>query len=107
MLEVIGKANREITIKDCLSMTSGLPYNCDPDQSSKDVAKVFDELDKRLYSDNPMTTLEMVKKLGGCHLAFQPGEQWRYGTSADVLESAIIWMPKLLLNQVVQDSSQQ
>lgn len=68
MLEVIEKANREITIKDCLSMTSGLPYNCDSDQSSKDVAKVFDELDKRLYSDNPMTTLEMVKKLGGCHL---------------------------------------
>lgn len=83
------KAIREITIKDCLSMTSGLPYNCDPDQSSKDVARVYDELDKRLYSDNPMTTLEMVKKLGGCHLAFQPGEQWRYGTSADVLGAVI------------------
>lgn len=96
MLEVIEKANREITIKDCLSMTSGLPYNCDSDQSSKDVAKVFDELDKRLYSDNPMTTLEMVKKLGGCHLgicnhmdaeiSFESGGAGHFSTIEDYKE---------------------
>lgn len=82
-------ANRQITVKDCLSMTSGLPYNCDPDASSKDVAKVFEELDKRLYSENPMTTVEWAKKIGGCRLAFQPGEGWRYGVSADVLGAVV------------------
>lgn len=82
-------ADRKVTIKDCLSMTSGLPYNCDPDPASKDAAKVFEELDSRLYSENPMPTLEVISKLGEGRLAFQPGEGWRYGLSADVLGAVI------------------
>lgn len=82
-------ANRKVTIKDCLSMTSGLTYNCDPDPASKDAAIVFDELDKRLYSDNPMTTLEAASKLGEGRLAFHPGENWRYGVSADILGAVV------------------
>ena len=34
--------NRQVTVKDCLSMTSGLTYNCDPDPASRDVALVYD-----------------------------------------------------------------
>ena len=82
-------ANRKVTIKDCLSMTSGLVYNCDPDPASKDAARVFDELDRRLYSNNPMTTLEAASKLGEGRLAFQPGESWRYGVSADILGAVV------------------
>lgn len=82
-------ANRQVTIKDCLSMTSGLPYNCDPDPASRDAASVFDELDRRLYSDNPMTTMEAASRLGEGRLAFQPGESWRYGLSADILGAVI------------------
>lgn len=82
-------ANRKVTIKDCLSMTSGLTYNCDPDPASKDAARVFDELDKRLYSNNPMSTMEVASKLGEGRLAFQPGESWRYGVSADILGAVI------------------
>lgn len=82
-------ANRQVTIKDCLSMTSGLAYNCDPDPASRDAALVYDELDQRLYSDNPMTTMEMALKIGKGRLAFQPGEAWRYGTSADILGAVV------------------
>lgn len=81
--------NRQVTIKDCLSMTSGLPYNCDPDPASRDAALVYDEIDQRLYSDNPMTTMEMATKMGKGRLAFQPGEAWRYGTSADILGAVV------------------
>lgn len=81
--------NRPVTVKDCLSMTSGLAYNCDPDAASRDVALVYDELDRRLYSDNPMTTMEMALKIGQGRLAFQPGEGWRYGTSADILGAVV------------------
>lgn len=82
-------ADRQVTIKDCLSMTSGLTYNCDPDPASRDAALVYDELDQRLYSDNPMTTMEMAQKMGQGRLAFQPGEGWRYGTSADILGAVV------------------
>ena len=81
--------NRQVTVKDCLSMTSGLAYNCDPDPASRDAALVYDELDQRLYSDNPMTTMEAARKLGQGRLAFQPGESWRYGTSADILGAVV------------------
>ena len=52
-------------------------------------ALVYDELDRRLYSDDPMTTMEMASKLGQGRLAFQPGECWRYGTSADILGAVV------------------
>lgn len=81
--------NRQVTIKDCLSMTSGLPYNCDPDPASRDAALVYDELDRRLYTDNPMTTMEAAMKFGQGRLAFQPGESWRYGISADILGAVV------------------
>lgn len=82
-------ANRQVTVRDCLFMTSGLVYNCDPDPASRDTALVYEELDKRLYSDNPMTTMEAALKLGQGRLAFQPGEGWRYGTSADILGAVV------------------
>lgn len=81
--------SRQVTIKDCMSMTSGLPYCFDTDNSSRDVRKVFDEMDQRLYSDNPMSTLEFAEKIGCCRLAFQPGTSWRYGVSADILGAVV------------------
>lgn len=81
--------NRQVTVKDCLSMTSGLAYNCDPDPASRSAALVYDELDRRMYSDDPMTTMEMASRLGQGRLAFQPGESWRYGTGADILGAVV------------------
>lgn len=83
------RVKRSITVKDCMNMTSGLPYGDDPDVASRDVGAVFRELDRRLYSENPMTTVEFAERLGGCRLDFQPGEGFRYGTSADVLGAVV------------------
>lgn len=82
-------ANRPITVKDCMNMTSGLTYGYDLEEANQDVMKLFGEVDERLYSEEPMTTLEFARKLGKCRLVFQPGEQWRYGTSADVLGAVV------------------
>lgn len=80
---------REVTIKDLLSMTGGLVYPGDGNLADKGTKKLFSEVDLRLLGDNPMTTMEMMNELGKCPLAFQPGELWRYGTSADVLGAVI------------------
>lgn len=82
-------ATKPVTVKDCMCMTSGLPYGTDPDISSQDVGCVFDEMYERLYSDNQMSTVEFAIKLGNCRLDFEPGTAWRYGTSADVLGAVI------------------
>ena len=80
---------REVTIKDLLSMTSGMPYGDCPNKAGEEVAAVFGEIDQRLYENNPMTTLEIANQLGKCSLSFQPGEMWQYGTSADILGAII------------------
>jgi CubicO group peptidase (beta-lactamase class C family) len=91
MVEESGRlvsVNRDVNIKDLLSMTSGLVYPGE-DKAGQDTAKVFLEMDQRLLGNHPMGTLEAMNKLGECALAFQPGTSWQYGTSADVLGAII------------------
>lgn len=79
---------REMIIKDLLSMTSGLVYGGNH-RAGKDTEALFKEIDYRLLGDSPMSTIEAMNKLGRCTLAFQPGTSWEYGTSADVLGAVI------------------
>ncbi|WP_163193043.1 serine hydrolase domain-containing protein [Clostridium thermarum] len=78
----------EVTLKDLLSMTSGLVYPGDH-RPGQETGEVFKEIEGRLFTDNPMTTLEAVNKLGKCPLLFHPGTYWEYGTSADVFGAVI------------------
>lgn len=83
-------AKRWMTVRDLLAMTSGLPYGGDPScTASMEAQAVFEELDSRLYGENPMSTMELAERLGQCGLAFHPGDDWRYGTSADILGAVI------------------
>ncbi len=81
-------AEREVTIKDLLSMTSGLVYEGNS-RAGQDTEALFQEIDSRLLGDSPMGTVEAMNKLGKCALAFQPGTSWQYGTSADVLGALV------------------
>jgi len=90
-LEVDGKTvpvEREIMIKDLLSMTSGLVYGGET-PAGRSTEKILEELKSRLYSDSPMNTLEAINRVGASPLAFQPGSYWEYGISADVLGALI------------------
>ncbi len=79
---------REVNLKDLLSMTSGLVYG-GVDRAGKETEALFREIDDRLFGDSPMGTIEAMNKLGKCALAFQPGAAWMYGTSADVLGAVV------------------
>ncbi len=76
-------------VYDLLRMTSGLVYPDETTAAGRQAAVVFDEMDRRLYTKDAMTTREAADKLAGCTLAFEPGSSWRYGTSADVLGAVI------------------
>lgn len=79
---------REVTLHHLLSMTSGLVYGGE-DPAGKATEALFEEVDKRLLGEDPMGTVELANRLGKCPLAFQPGTDWRYGTSADVLGAVV------------------
>ncbi len=78
-------ASREITIQDLLNMRSGLPYpNCF-NQTQKDTASFFGEMETRRDGDDPVDTMEFCRRMAGIPLEFDPGTQWDYGVSADIL----------------------
>ncbi len=81
-------AEREMIIKDLLSMTSGLVYE-GTNKAGQETEALFQEIDERLLSDTPLGTVEAMNKLGQCTLAFHPGSSWQYGTSADVLGAIV------------------
>ena len=81
-------AQRDLLVKDLLNMTSGLSYPGE-DAAGQEAGAVFREIDERLYTDMPLTTMEIAEKLGNCALAFHPGQQWMYGSSADILGAVI------------------
>ncbi|MBQ7839852.1 MAG: beta-lactamase family protein [Lachnospiraceae bacterium] len=86
---VVKPCTRPLRVHDLLQMTSGLAY---PDANSavgRETGIVFEEADRRLYTDNPMTTVEIANALAKCPLSFEPGTSWQYGTSADVLGAVI------------------
>lgn len=81
-------AKKEITIKDLFCMTSGLTYDGTSCPSEEKVGellkKLYQEFDKKSCS-----TRDFVKQIAEIPLAFEPGEQWRYGLSHDVLGGLI------------------
>lgn len=82
------KSSTQISIKDLLNMTSGIPYPGNG-PAPEQVGSVFWELITRLHGDNPMTTAEFSKRIGACDLCFEPGERFMYGSSADILGAVV------------------
>jgi CubicO group peptidase (beta-lactamase class C family) len=77
------RANREITIIDLLTHTSGLSYTFlagDRLEPLYREAKVCDGL-----ASADCTLAENVRRLAGLPLKHQPGTAWEYGLSTDVL----------------------
>lgn len=81
-------AEREVTIKHLLSMTSGLVYE-GADRAGQDTLAVFREIEGRLFGNEPMSTMDVANRLGACALKFQPGQSYEYGSSADVMGAVI------------------
>lgn len=96
------KASQQITVKDLLNMTSGIPYPGDT-PSGQQVGSVFWELNERLHSDNPMTTAEFARKIGSCDLSFNPGDMFMYGASADILGALIEQVSGKTLGKFMED----
>lgn len=82
-------ANREITIWDCLNMTSGIPYPNQETEPGRRMDEVFLRLISRREQGENVDTMEWMKEVAKVPLCFQPGEKWMYGFSADVLGAVV------------------
>lgn len=81
--------NREVLIRDLLTMTSGLVYPADWSESCKQMAILFDKNTELIKQGGGMSTVEFCNEMGKIPLVCEPNTSWIYGTSADVLGAVI------------------
>lgn len=79
----------EVTIRHLLNMTSGLCYPDDWFPAGREMSKLYAKLDEEYKAGAPSDTMTYADLIGQQPLAFQPGEKWLYGTSADILGAVI------------------
>ena len=80
---------RPVMIRDLLNMTSGLCYPGTDNEAELASDVLFQEMMSKLGTPEALTTEQFAERMGNCPLAFQPGSNWQYGTSADVLAAVI------------------
>lgn len=93
-------AKREVTIKDLLTHTSGIDY---PVIGSKEMTAIYAKANipsgLGVFNDNLEDEMNQLAQLP---LAFQPGTQWRYGLSVDVLGAVIEVITKTSLEDFLR-----
>ena len=78
-----------IKIRDLLNMTSGIPYPGDEREGGEGMSALWGRLDRSIREGKPLTTQEFAREAGSQPLMFPAGEQWMYGSSADILGAVI------------------
>jgi CubicO group peptidase (beta-lactamase class C family) len=78
-----------LTVRNLLTMTSGLVYPSSANAAGQASARIYADLEGRLRTDHEMTTREFARRFAAAPLHFQPGSHWEYGTSADILGAVI------------------
>ena len=91
-------AKRSVTIKDLLSMQSGLTYEGRANQTETDINDMSD----RLRKTNGFTCREHVKELSKIPLLFDPGEGFYYGYSHDIIGALIEVLSGLSLSEYMR-----
>lgn len=79
----------EVSIGHLLNMTSGLCYPDRGTPAGDAMADLYDEICEEVNAGKPVDTMGYANRIGERPLAFQPGDRWMYGTSADILGAVI------------------
>jgi CubicO group peptidase (beta-lactamase class C family) len=85
----IKKAQKQITVKDLLNMTSGIVYSGDFGEAERLMTKIYREARTQSQSGILKSNTDICNKLAEAGVAFEPGEGFRYGHSADILGGVI------------------
>ncbi len=95
---------RPVQVRDLFSMTSGLCYPGEATPAERAMARLFADFSAEEAAGRQPDTLTLAKRIGQQPLAFQPGEKWMYGTSADVLGAVIEAVSGKPLDEYMRES---
>ena len=88
----VEKCTRPLIIQDLLNMTSGISYGGETDEAHKNISKLIyapGGLNESVLGTNNITTQDVAKKISEGPLSFEPGTDYEYGMSADVMGAVI------------------
>jgi CubicO group peptidase (beta-lactamase class C family) len=97
VFQIDGQGNRAIvpaarpnTLKNLLTMTSGIPYYHPGRSLSTDLlGEVWARMDAGTAAGKPWNTAKMMDEIGRTPLQFHPGEKFQYGLGIDVIGGVI------------------
>ncbi len=86
-----GRVNalRSVTLRDLMNMAGGTVYPGNGTDAERQSAALFDEVIRKLGTDKEIGTVELASRIGENDLDFQPGENFKYGTGADILGAVV------------------
>lgn len=79
----------ELKLIHLLTMTSGIPYANNCNESVRGAAALFDKVISGQHDGTPVATADFARMAADIPLMFAPGTMWDYGISADVLGGII------------------
>ena len=102
------RASRPILIQDLLNMTSGYTYGAWSEDSPLGehlTSRLIAELneDEAEGGENKITTREVAKCLASIPVSFEPGTDYNYGLSADILGAVIEEVSGMLLSDFMRE----
>lgn len=99
--EGLVEAKHEILVRDLLNMTSGIVYPGD-DGAGLAMQELFDKVQMDIGDGREISTRGLIKLVAKQPLAFEPGTQWRYGFSTDVIGAIIEVVSGMSLGEFYQ-----
>ncbi len=94
---------RPVQVRDLFTMTSGLPYPGEEEPAERAMTALYGQLKQEMMDQSPLSTIAAANRIGQSPLAHQPGEAWKYGTSADVLGAVIEVVSGKPINEYMAD----
>lgn len=82
----IRKSGRPLKIQDLLNMTSGYTYGGDDDEGRRQTSRLIGELNEHF---DTITTREFARRMADIPVTFEPGTNYEYGFSADILGALV------------------
>lgn len=85
----IEKCSRPLLVQDLLNMTSGYTYGGSGTTGLEKTSEILNALNDDVLNDCKISTREVAKRLASVPLEFEPGTDYQYGLSADILGAVI------------------
>jgi len=93
-----------LRIQHLLNMTSGITYGGDSDEGQRKTSALINELNKDRECKNQISTMDFAKRISEIPLSFEPGTDFCYGLSADVLAAVIESVSGMSFGEFVKEN---